>query len=84
MAWLNHQKGDPKKAGVLQPVAKFPTLVLQVQEMCGDLERPFVAPHLYALARELFGWVTAVAQSNEKYTDVVKMQNFAYLHKVLN
>lgn len=82
IAWLGHQRGDAKRGGVLLPVSKFPTFVLQVREMCRDLDAPHISHHLYELAKELFGWVMSAAQSNNKYTDVVKMQNFAYLHKV--
>ena len=35
VAWILAQKSDPKKAGVLVPVSKFPSLVRQVLEMSG-------------------------------------------------
>ena len=39
IAWILLQKGDPKKAGVLVPVAKFPSFVRQVLEMTGGQVR---------------------------------------------
>jgi hypothetical protein len=39
VAWILVQKGDPKKAGVLVPVAKFPSFVRQVLEMTGGQVR---------------------------------------------
>ena len=35
IAWILSQKSDPKKAGVLVPISKFPSLVRQVLEMSG-------------------------------------------------
>ena len=35
IAWILAQKSDPKKAGVLIPISKFPSLVRQVLEMTG-------------------------------------------------
>ena len=39
IAWILVQKGDPKKAGVMVPVAKFPSFVRQVLEMTGGQVR---------------------------------------------
>jgi hypothetical protein len=43
IAWILIQKGDPKKAGVLVPVAKFPSFVRQVLEMTGGQVREWAA-----------------------------------------
>ena len=39
IAWILAQKSDPKKSGVLVPVAKFPSFVRQVLEMTGGQVR---------------------------------------------
>jgi hypothetical protein len=39
VAWIQQQKGDPKKAGVQGPVARFPSLVRQAMEMTGGQVR---------------------------------------------
>ena len=38
----------------------------------------FVDQMLYRVAKELFQWVSSVAAINEKYSDIVKVQNFGF------
>ena len=83
LTWLTHQKVDPKKAHVLAPVAKFPSLVLQVVECMGGQQMECVNQVFYRLAKDLFKWVTGVADSNEKYREVVKMHNFGFFEETV-
>lgn len=81
LTWLSHQKAEPKKSHVLGPVARFPSLVLQVVEVMGGQQMECVNQVFFRLAKELFRWVTAVADSNEKYREVVKMHNFGFFEE---
>lgn len=83
LAWLAHQKADPKKSHVLGPVARFPSLVLQVVEVMGGQQMECINQVFFRLAKELFKWVTSVADSNDKYRDVVKMHNFGFFEETV-
>ena len=76
--WIQLQKSDPKKAGVSLPVAKFPSFVRQVLEMTGGLIVDFAEELLYNLAKQLLQWIEGVAALNDKYADVVRVQNFGF------
>jgi hypothetical protein len=78
VAWIQAQKSDPKKAGVSVPVAKFPSFVRQVLEMTGGQIVDFAEELLYNLAKQLLQWIEGVAALNEKYADVVRVQNFGF------
>ena len=38
----------------------------------------FVDQFLYKVAKELFSWINSIAAINEKYSDIVKVQNFGF------
>lgn len=81
--WLAHQRADPKKSSVLPPVAKFPSLVLQVVECMGGQQMECVNQLFFKLAKDLFKWIAQVASSNEKYAEVVKMHNFGFFEETV-
>jgi len=83
LAWVSSQKGDPKKAGVLGPVAKFPSLVLQFVEVMGGQQMDSINQLFYRLAKEIFHWLTAIADSNEKYKEIVKMHNYSFFEDTI-
>ena len=82
-AWIAHQRADPKKSSVLPPVAKFPSLVLQVVECMGGQYMECVNQVFFKLAKDLFKWIAQVASSNEKYAEVVKMHNFGFFEEAI-
>lgn len=82
VAYIQHYRGDPKKAGVLPIVAKFPSFVLQLFEVTNTSRcREVVDRMIEKVVKEVLKAIEITATSNEKYTDVVRMHNYMYLDK---
>jgi Exocyst complex component Sec3 len=78
LSWIEQQTGDPKKAGVAVPVTKFPSFVKQALEMTGAQRMPFVDEMLFQMAKKILQWIEGLAALNDKYADVVRIQNFGF------
>jgi len=82
IAWIGHQKADPKKPDVLPVVSKFCFLIYQFMEVGGRVivEGHFelVEEMIQKLVKEVFDYIYKIASLNEKYSDVVKIHNFTF------
>ena len=76
--YITNQKADIKKAGVSGLFSKFVGLVYQIHEMlCGQII-DCVEQMLVVLAKELLNWLNDMAQQNDKYANIFKLQNLKY------
>jgi len=99
--WLQGQKVNPKRCGVLQPFLRFPALVDRMENVVAPGGADSITPrgsssgggHVFPrsqaadtsyqkLSSALFRWLESVARMDDKYTDVVVMENAHFFHEV--
>jgi len=90
-AWIRSSRPGIKQAGVLLPMQKFPSFIfkgilpaLERARMHGvqDLDDSIWALPATKLITTLFSWVENLANKDEKYKDVLLMENFHYFTMV--
>jgi len=82
VAWIQAQKGDPKK-GVGVPVLKLPSILHQILVLIGNLRIESAEKLMMKLVDETIIWIDLLATQNPKYSDLVKIQNFSFLQSAL-
>eukprot|EP00808_Paulinella_micropora_P007567 g7670.t1 len=83
-AAIKSTKVGAKRAGVLSPVAKFPSLVHKLQQIVGGSRSMVLDAAYHKLASTLFNWVGSIAVQEEKYTDKVLFENHHFCWKALS
>ncbi|CAM9544046.1 unnamed protein product [Ascophyllum nodosum] len=86
VTWIQGQKGDAKKAGILAAVAKVPTLLRKLQasanaaipdpnarDQHGEAQKAY-----QKLVNALFKHIEDVASSNPKYEHMVRLENYHF------
>lgn len=82
VAWIQAQKGDPKR-GVGIPVLKLPSILHQVLVLIGNLRIDSAEAFMLRIVDEIIKWINVLAEQNMKYSDLVKIQNFSFLQSAL-
>jgi hypothetical protein len=82
--WILEQKSDPKKAGVSIPVAKYVALVKQIHHMLNGSTISCVSTLLAKTTQDVFDWLGNLIGLNEKYGDIVVLNNFYYIEQNLS
>ncbi|CAM9396300.1 unnamed protein product [Discosporangium mesarthrocarpum] len=89
VSWIQGQRGDAKRAGVLVPVSKFPALVAKMESAIRaatrgsqiKVEEAEVAYQKWAGL--LFKHIEDVAHGNPKYADIVRLENYHFFSSSL-
>lgn len=82
VAWIQAQKGDPKR-GIGLPVLKLPSILHQILVLVGNVRIESVENLIFRLVEETMLWIDLLAEQNVKYSDLVKIQNFSFLQSAL-
>jgi len=79
VAWINGQKVAAKRSGVLVPLAVFPSFVERLESAVGGRRSQPVDTTYSKLSVAIFHHITEIASKDEKYHDVVYMENYHFL-----
>lgn len=82
--WISGQRPSAKRAGVLPPFAKFPTFVDRVESVVKGTRNQAADMTYQKFSFALFKWLEAVAKSDDKYTDVVMLENCHFFFVVFS
>lgn len=82
--WIQHVTADSKRAGILAPFAKFPSFVDRLVFAVKGRSLDFANTALQKLSTSLFAWLEKISDSNPKYADVVKLENYHFYAVTMN
>lgn len=82
LSWINGLKVSPKRCAVLPPFSKFPAFVARMEQAVGHARNETADITYHKFAHTLFKWLGTVAESDDKYTDIVYMENFHFFWRV--
>ena len=78
ITYINSQTPTPKRAGILSPLLKFPNLILKCESIVLPLKSSAADTSYQKVSFALFRWLEGVAKTDEKYTDVLLVENYYY------
>lgn len=79
---INQSVMSGKQAGVLPTLLKFPAFIEHCEAVVGGRRSQTADMSYSKLAVALLAWIDRVAKQDEKYADVVVMENLHYLYCV--
>jgi len=84
VAWINSQKVAAKRSGVLVPYAKFPSFSERMEVVVKGIRSQNVDTTYHKLTFAMFHYLDEIAKQDDKYADVVYMENYWYYWKVFS
>jgi len=84
--WINSQKSNTKRGGILVPLLKFPTFVNKMEGVLDDSQDMQVKITYTKMAKSLFKLITDTADTNQKLGRkmLVLLENFHYFWRVFD
>jgi len=73
---------NTKQAGILSPFLKFPLFIERIQLILQNQTIMDISCH--KLVQTLFNWLENIAKMDEKYADVVRLENYHYFWKIFS
>ncbi|OQR96947.1 hypothetical protein ACHHYP_12901 [Achlya hypogyna] len=83
-AWLANMHPDTRLVGVLRPVQKMMGLIGRLESAGGGShDEALLAPIYERLVSGLFAWLEKAAATKPKYSHLVRLENYHYMHDQL-
>ena len=80
IGWFSGQTPAAKRAGVLSPLLKFPNFILKCESIVLPLKSSAADTSYQKMSLSLFRWLEGVAKTDDKYTDVLLVENAYYFY----
>ena len=83
MHWISLQKGDPK-GGISLIAYRLPSIIYQIYFLIGEQKLICIDQLIERLIQASFDWIHNFSLQNDKYCDVIRIQNYSFLKEAFN